>query len=80
MGKGLEIAVVYRDEDIALRVRGFLARQHFPTLQELDLEVERGELTLRGSVRSFYEKQVAMSICRRVPGVLTFIDEVAVDA
>lgn len=78
MGKGIEIAVVYRDEDIAFRVRGFIARHHFRSLQELDLDVKSGELTLRGKVGSFYEKQIAMSICRRVPGVLTFVDEVSV--
>lgn len=80
MGKGIEMAVVYRDEDIAIRVQDFLRRQHFPSLQELDLEVNSGTLTLRGVVKSFYEKQVAMSICQRVPGVVLFIDEVGVES
>lgn len=79
MGKGMEIAVVYRDKDVARRAQDFLERQHFPALQDLELEVERGELTLVGTVGSFYEKQVAMSVCQRVPGVLAFVDEVKVD-
>lgn len=79
MGKGMEIAVVYRDNDVARRAQNFLACQHFPSLQDLELEVERGELTLIGTVGSFYEKQVAMSVCQRVPGVLAFVDEVKVD-
>jgi len=78
MGKGLEIAAVYRDGDIALRVEDFLSRQHFPSFQNLDLEVSQGTLTVRGQVKSFYEKQIAMSICQHVPGVLQFVDEIAV--
>lgn len=80
MGKGIEIAVVYRDEDVALRVRDFLLRQHFPSLHELDINIDNGELTLRGEVKSFYEKQIAMSICQRVPGVLCFNDKISVSA
>ena len=78
MGKGLEMAVVYRDDDIALRVEDFLSRQHFPSFQNLDLEVTHGKLTVRGQVRSFYERQIAMSVCQHVPGVLQFVDEIAV--
>ncbi|QEG23450.1 BON domain-containing protein [Mariniblastus fucicola] len=78
MGKGMEFAVAYRDEDITKRVRDFLARQHFPALQELEIETARGELTVRGEVLSFYEKQIAMSICQRVPGVRVFVDEILV--
>lgn len=78
MGKGLEIAVVYRDDDVARRAQTFLSRQHFPALQNLELKVERGELRLIGTVGSFYEKQIAMSVCQRVPGVLAFVDEVKV--
>jgi osmotically-inducible protein OsmY len=80
MGKGMEIATVYRDEDVGLRVRDFLLRQHFPTLHELDISIEDGALTLQGQVGSFYEKQIAISICQRVPGVLIFIDKIAVAA
>ncbi len=78
MGKGLEMAVVYRDADVAIRVEDFLSRQHFPSFQNLDLEVMYGKLTVRGIVRSFYEKQVAMSVCQKVPGVQQFVDEIVV--
>jgi len=78
MGKGIEMAVVYRDEDIELRVKEFLSRQHFPALQLLDLEIEQGELTVHGEVCSFYEKQVAMSICQSVPGVVVYVDRITV--
>lgn len=78
MGKGMEIAVVYRDEDVAQRVREFLQREHFPTLHDLEIDVRGGELTLRGEVSSFYEKQIAMSISQRTPGVLVFVDRIIV--
>jgi len=80
MGKGMEIATVYRDEDVGLRVRDFLLRQHFLTLHELDIAINDGALTLQGQVNSFYEKQIAMSICQRVPGVLVFVDKITVAA
>jgi osmotically-inducible protein OsmY len=79
MGKGMEVAVIYRDEDIALRVEEFLSRQHFPSFQQLDIEVTQGKLTVRGGAESFYEKQVAMSVCQHVPGVLQFVDEISVN-
>lgn len=80
MGKGMEIAVVYRDEDVKRRVKEFFSRQHFPSLQLLDLKIEQGELTVRGEVCTFYEKQVAMSICQSVPGVLVYVDRIKVAA
>lgn len=80
MGKGMEIATVYRDEDVARRVKDFLLRQHFPALQNLDISIDDGALTLHGKVGSFYEKQIAISICQRVPGVQLLIDQIAVPA
>lgn len=78
MGKGKELGTIYRDEDVLHRVEEFLARQHFPTFQQLAVEVQQGELTVQGSVESFYEKQVAMTVCQQVPGVLVFVDEIEV--
>ncbi len=78
MGKGMEIAVVYRDADIAQRVRSFLMREHFKTLHNLEVSVSNGELTFRGEVTSFYEKQIAFSISQKTPGVRMFIDEISV--
>jgi osmotically-inducible protein OsmY len=79
MGKGKEIGMVYRDEDVVHRVEEFLSRQHFPSFQRFDVEMLDGSLTVRGSVDSFYEKQIAMSVCQNVPGVLAFVDDISVD-
>lgn len=78
MGKGKELGTIYCDEDVAHRVEEFLSRQHFPTIQQLGIVVEQGELTVRGCVESFYEKQVAMTVCQQVPGVLMLVDEIEV--
>jgi osmotically-inducible protein OsmY len=39
-----------------------------------------GTVTLRGQVRSFYEKQLCHHTCRRVAGVLRLVDEIEVAA
>ena len=78
MSNGLKEVVPDRDEDVAIRVWEFLQRQHFRSLQELKISVEKGTLTLEGVVGSFYEKQIALTICRRTPGVERFDDQIKV--
>ena len=78
MSNGLKEVVPDRDEDVAIRVWEFLQRQHFRSLQELKISVEKGTLTLEGNVGSFYEKQIALTICRRTPGVESFDDQIKV--
>ena len=78
MSNGLKEVIPDRDEDVAIRVWEFLQRQHFQTLHELKITVEEGTLTLEGVVDSFYEKQIALTICRRTPGVDCFVDQIKV--
>jgi len=80
MDKGLrtEEIIIDGDEDIAIQVWECLQRQHLPTLDNLDISFKLGELTLRGTVASFYEKQIAMSACKNIPGVEIFIDQISV--
>lgn len=78
MGKRLNIASIYSDKKIAWRVRDFFGREHFPILQSLEISTHRGVVTLTGQVASFYEKQVAMSVCLRVPGVIRIVDRIDV--
>jgi osmotically-inducible protein OsmY len=70
--------MLYPDADVALRVLRALRDRHFSTLRELDVSVHRSEATLTGEVNSFYEKQLAMSACQAVPGVLRLIDRIEV--
>lgn len=78
MSNGLKETSSNRDEDVAIRVWEFLQRQHFRTLHDLKISVDEGALTLEGIVGSFYEKQIALTICKRTPGVQSFVDEIKV--
>ncbi|MCL6502016.1 MAG: BON domain-containing protein [Pirellulales bacterium] len=68
-----------RDTDLERRVTSFLFGRHLPGLRHIEVEARDGVVTLRGRVRTFYEKQICHQCCRRVAGVLKFIDAVDVD-
>jgi hypothetical protein len=57
--------------DVLKRVKGTLSRScHFTRhWREISCDFDEGVLTLRGSVPSFYLKQVLQSILKDVPGV-----------
>ncbi|HMP78569.1 MAG TPA: BON domain-containing protein [Pirellulaceae bacterium] len=78
MSGSLGIRVDYADDDLQRRVANFLHSQHFPAFKRLHVEVQDGAVTVLGTVDSFYEKQVALSSCQRVAGVLALIDQIAV--
>jgi hypothetical protein len=65
------------DRDLERRVASFLVHQR-PELRHLSVEAQGGTVTLRGSVRTFYEKQIGHTLCRRVAGVVRLIDAVDV--
>ncbi|MBS0211407.1 MAG: BON domain-containing protein [Planctomycetes bacterium] len=64
--------------DLERRVRSFLATRSEPGLRRIDIDAEGGRVTLRGLVRSFYERQLAVHCCRRVAGVTEVIDQLNV--
>ena len=66
------------DRDLERRVVNFLWSRHMPGLKHIAVEAENGTVTLRGQVRSFYEKQLCHQSCRRVAGVIRLIDAVDV--
>jgi len=67
------------DNDLRRRVKTFLSTRHRPGLRLLDVEAHRGVVTLRGKVKTFYEKQLSAQLARRVAGVVRLIDEVVVN-
>ncbi len=73
-----KIRVDYSDEDVRKRVSRWLTSRHFPAFRLLNVEVCHGLVTLSGAVDSYYEKQVAITSCQRVAGVLSLIDQVEV--
>ncbi len=67
-----------QDRDLEHRVRAFLAAHNVPALRRLSINADDGTVTLRGSVFTFYEKQLSQQCPRRVAGVRRLIDEVVV--
>ena len=66
------------DRDLERRVMNYLTGRHVPALRRLEVQAAGGTVTLRGTVGSFYEKQLSQQCCRRVAGVLNLIDAVDV--
>ncbi|HEY1598029.1 MAG TPA: BON domain-containing protein [Pirellulales bacterium] len=66
------------DRDLERRITSFLADRHVPALRQLHVAASQGTVTLRGRVRSFYEKQLCQNVCRQVKGVVQFVDAVVV--
>jgi osmotically-inducible protein OsmY len=68
------------DRDLERRVTAFLAERNVPALRRLNVESQRGVVTLRGRVQTFYEKQIGSHVVRRVAGVVELVDDVQVAA
>jgi osmotically-inducible protein OsmY len=52
--------------------------RHIGLLRQVVVRADSGIVTLRGTVTSFYQKQLCIQACRAVPGVVTLVDEVEV--
>jgi len=68
------------DRLLASQIESQLAETHRASLKRLSVNVDAGEVTLRGSVGSFYEKQIAIQACRMLAGIERLIDAVEVAA
>ena len=68
------------DRDLERRIAHRLAETNRPGLRRLAVKVSGGHVTLRGSVASFYEKQVAIQACRMLADLERFVDAVEVAA
>ncbi len=66
------------DRDLERRVTAFLAGRNVPALRRLYVRSSQGVVTLRGHVRTFYEKQLGGTVARRVAGVVRLVDDVKV--
>jgi len=78
----MQMAKKVRIEDsnaaVRQRVSSFLHSRHFPAFRNFEIDVDRGSVTLTGQVHSYYEKQIAMTSCQNVDGVVALIDEIVV--
>ena len=68
------------DDDLANRIVHQLAETNRASLRRLSVAVHGGEVTLRGRVGSFHEKQVAIQTCRVLAGIERLVDVVEVAA
>jgi osmotically-inducible protein OsmY len=68
------------DRDLERRVLNYLISRHIPASRVLEVEAENGVVTVRGKVKTFYQKQVCAHTCRRVAGVNQLIDAIEVGA
>ncbi|HEY5313560.1 MAG TPA: BON domain-containing protein [Pirellulales bacterium] len=66
------------DLNLQRRVLLTLGQLHVPRLRFLRVEVADGIVTLSGRVGSYYERQLAQSRARRVPGVVRLVDALTV--
>lgn len=66
------------DQDIRRRIENFLWGRHVYALRRVRVTVRDREVTIKGSVRTYHEKQVATACCQRVAGVLYVRNELEV--
>jgi len=67
-----------RDIDLRRRVVSFLTDSNMPGLRQLRVDAVDGIVTLNGTVRTYYEKQLSQQRCKRVAGVVRLINQVEV--
>ena len=66
------------DRLLARKISAQLAESNRASLRRLSVDVNGGEVTLRGHVGTFHEKQVALQTCRTLAGIDRLIDAVEV--
>ena len=64
--------------ELAKRVKTFLLALHYPSLRQLEVEMDHDVLVVRGHVGSFHERQLAVACCKRVAGVRRIEDQLQV--
>lgn len=67
------------DADLAKRV-GLALVAKWMELRNVDVWADRGSVRLAGTVKSFYVRQLAVSLARHVAGVVEIIDELEVES
>ncbi|HXE62703.1 MAG TPA: BON domain-containing protein [Bryobacteraceae bacterium] len=67
------------DEDLARDIRHALRFDNDVPDERITLQVERGTVTLRGTVEAIVQKETAEADARRVRGVLGVINKIDVE-
>ncbi len=66
------------DRDLEHRVMMRLMDRSSAASRQAIVRADHGTVTIRGTVTSFYQKQLCIEACRAVPGVESLVDEVEV--
>ncbi len=67
-----------RDRDLEHRVMIRLLDRSSTASRQIIVRADSGTVTIRGTVTSFYQKQLCIQACQAVPGVVALVDEVEV--
>lgn len=67
-----------QNHELEQRVRRFLSDKNYQALGGLNIRADSGSVRLSGHVSSFYEKQLAISCVKHVPGVFDVRVDVSV--
>jgi osmotically-inducible protein OsmY len=73
-----QVVPAVSNSDLECRVRLFLNGSNLPGLRHIDLEAQGDTVVLRGTAWTFYEKQLASRLARRVAGVIHVVDLIEV--
>lgn len=73
-----ETVPLLSDRDMEHLVTRRLLNRNVSALRQVVVRADSGTITLRGTVTSFYQKQLCIQACRAVPGVVALVDEVEV--
>jgi osmotically-inducible protein OsmY len=68
------------DIELQRRVRNFLLSRRVPQSSRLRIVADGGIVTLHGTHRSYYHKQLCINCCLRVAGVVRLVDATRVVA
>ena len=66
------------DPPLLEKLRGALSKSHFLSPRQVQIETNGGNVRLEGTVASFYQKQMAQELVRRVDGVETVVNRLQV--
>ena len=70
--------ILSENEQLTQRVSLFLASQNRPVLTRLNVFAASDVVTLQGASPTFFERQLALAVTRRVAGVRQVVDEIEV--
>ncbi len=74
-----KVARKTEDKQLEERVTEYLWGFHRLPLRSISVAADRGTVTLRGRVPSFYEKQLCLGCYPQVEGVARIVDRIEVD-